>query len=134
MRSLRVMLAISAAMDLELCLMDVDTAFLYAPIKEDVFIRQPLGFSDGTSKVCHLQRCLYGLKLSPREFNELLRDWLISHGWTQIMSEPCIYVYRQGCIFAMICIYVDDLPPACNNPRGLWSSSVPWVSDSKSKT
>jgi hypothetical protein len=78
--SLRAMLAISAAMDLELCLMDVDTAFLYAPIKEGVFIRQPLGFSDGTSKVCHLHRCLNGLKLSPREFSELLRDWLISHG------------------------------------------------------
>jgi hypothetical protein len=26
-----------------------------------VYIRQPLGFSDGTSKVCHLKRCLYGL-------------------------------------------------------------------------
>jgi hypothetical protein len=26
-----------------------------------VYIRQPLGFSDGTSKVCHLKRCLNGL-------------------------------------------------------------------------
>jgi hypothetical protein len=94
MASLRVMLAITAAMDLDLCLMDIDTAFLYAPIKEDVFIRQPLGFSDGTSKVRHLQRCLYDLKQSPREFNELLRDWLVSRGWTQLMSELCICVYR----------------------------------------
>jgi hypothetical protein len=42
MASLFVMLAISAAMDLDLCLMDIDTAFLYAPIKEDVFTA--LGF------------------------------------------------------------------------------------------
>jgi hypothetical protein len=79
MASLRVMLAINAAMDLGLCLMDIDNA-LYAPLKHDVFIIQPMGFSDGTSRASHLKRYLYGLKPSPTEFNELLRDWLISNG------------------------------------------------------
>jgi hypothetical protein len=73
MASLRLFLTITAARDLELCQLDIDTTFLYAPIKEDVYIRQPLGCSDGTSKVCHLKRCLYGLKQSPREFNMILR-------------------------------------------------------------
>jgi hypothetical protein len=59
--SLRLFLAIAAARDLELCQLDIDTAFLSAPINEDVYIRQPFGFGDGTSKVCHLKRCLYGL-------------------------------------------------------------------------
>jgi hypothetical protein len=45
MASLRLFLAIAAAMDLEICRLDIDIAFLYAPIKEDVYIRQPLGFS-----------------------------------------------------------------------------------------
>jgi hypothetical protein len=49
MASLRLFLAITAARDLELCQLDIDIAFLYAPIKEDVHIRQPLGFNDGTS-------------------------------------------------------------------------------------
>jgi hypothetical protein len=62
MASLRLFLVIAAARDLELCQLDIDTAFLYAPIKEDVYIRQPLGFSDGTSKVCHFKHCRYGLK------------------------------------------------------------------------
>jgi hypothetical protein len=68
MASLRLFFAIAAARDLELCRLDIDTAFIYAPIKEDVYIRQPLGFStrpttplDGTSKLCHLKRYLYGL-------------------------------------------------------------------------
>jgi hypothetical protein len=55
MASLRLFLAIAVARELELCQLDIDTAFLYAPIKEDVYIRQPLGFFDGTSKVCHLE-------------------------------------------------------------------------------
>jgi hypothetical protein len=90
MASLRLFLAIAAARDLELCQLDIDTVFLYAPIKEDVYIRQPLGFSDGTSKVCHLMRCLYKLKQPPREFNMLLRAWLVDHGWQHCVSDPCI--------------------------------------------
>jgi hypothetical protein len=78
--SLRVFFSIAAARDLEPGGLDIDTAFMYAPIKEDVYIRQPLGFDDGTTNICHLRRCLYGLKQSPREFNELLRDWLVSQG------------------------------------------------------
>jgi hypothetical protein len=52
MANLRLFLAIAAARDLELCQLDIDTLFTYAPIKEDVYIHQPLGFSHGTSKVC----------------------------------------------------------------------------------
>jgi hypothetical protein len=91
--SLRVFFSIAAARDLELGGLDIDTAFMYAPIKEDVYIKQPLGFDDGTTNVCHLRRCMYGLKHSPREFNELLRDWLVSQGWRQLMSDPCIYIF-----------------------------------------
>jgi hypothetical protein len=77
MASLRLFLTIAAARDLELCQLDIDTMFLDAPIKEDVYIRQPLGFIDGTSKVCHPRRCLYSMKQSRREFDMLLRAWLL---------------------------------------------------------
>jgi hypothetical protein len=36
MASLRLFLTIAAARDLELCQLDIDTTFLYAPIREDV--------------------------------------------------------------------------------------------------
>jgi hypothetical protein len=115
MASLRLFLAISAAMNLEMCQLDIDTAFLYAPIKEDVYIRQPLGFTDGSAKVYHLKRCLYRFKLSPHEFNTLLRDWLVDQGWTQCISDPCIYNFRTCHIFSMIAMYVYDIPTACND-------------------
>jgi hypothetical protein len=37
MASLRLFLAIATARDVELCQLDIDTAFLYVPIKEDVY-------------------------------------------------------------------------------------------------
>jgi hypothetical protein len=51
-------LPLAAAMDLDLCQLDIDTAFMYAPILEDFYIRQPLGLSNLTSEVCHLKRCV----------------------------------------------------------------------------
>jgi hypothetical protein len=47
--SLRIFVIIAAAMDLELGGLEMDTLFVYAPIKEDVYIRQPLGSNDGNS-------------------------------------------------------------------------------------
>jgi hypothetical protein len=122
MASLRLFLIIAAARGLDLCHLDIDTALIYAPIEEDVHMRQPLGFSDGTSKVCHLKRCLYGLKQSPREFNLLLRVWLVENGWQQCISDLCIYIFRAGLIFATIALYVDDIPAACNYVT--WPTSV----------
>jgi hypothetical protein len=121
MASLRIFLAIAAARDLELCRLDIDTAFLYAPIKKDVYIRQPVGFADAASKVCHLPRYLYGLKQSPREFNMLMRAWLLEHGWQQRVSDPYMYIFRAGHVFAMIALYVDDIPVACNDATWLTS-------------
>jgi hypothetical protein len=113
--SLRIFFSIAAAHDLDMGGLDIYTAFMYAPITEDVYNRQPLGFDDGTSNVCHLRRRLYGLKQSPREFNELLRDWLVSHGWRQLMSEPCFYIFEADGVCAMIALYVDDIMVACDN-------------------
>jgi hypothetical protein len=122
MASLRLFLAIVAAMDLELCQLGIDTAFVYAPISKDVYIRRPLlGLSDGTSKECHLKRCMYGLKQSSREFNMLLRDWLVNTCWQQCVSDSCIYIFRTGSVFAMIGLYVDDIPAAYNDTTWLVS-------------
>jgi hypothetical protein len=119
MANLRLFLVIAAATDLELYQLDINIAFSYAHIEEDVYIRQPLGFSHGTSKVCHLNRCLCGLKQSPREFNMLLRAWLVDNGWQQCISDPCTYIFRVVHVFAMIAFYVDAIPASCNDATWL---------------
>jgi hypothetical protein len=54
--SLRIFVSIAASHDLlELGGLAADTAFLYTPNKEDVYTRQPLGFDDGTARVCHMR-------------------------------------------------------------------------------
>ena len=66
--SIRILLAISAQLNLRIHQMDVDTAFLNAEVKEEIYIKPPEGFPIHSNMNCfRLLRALYGLKQSPRE-------------------------------------------------------------------
>jgi hypothetical protein len=54
-----------------------------------------------------------GLNQSPREF--LHSAWLVDNGWQQCISDTYIYIFRAGSVFAMIAMYVGDIPAACND-------------------
>ena len=64
LKSVRIILAIAAYFDYEIWQMDVKTAFLNGNLDEDVHMIQPEGFVDpkNASKVCKLQKSIYGLK------------------------------------------------------------------------
>lgn len=61
--SLRVVLSLVAAFDLEMLQLDVTTAFLNGELTEEIYIEQPQGFVEPgqESSVCCLKKCLYGL-------------------------------------------------------------------------
>ena len=44
LKSVRILLAIVAALDYEIWKMDVKTAFLNGELEEDIYMRQPKGF------------------------------------------------------------------------------------------
>jgi hypothetical protein len=76
--------------------MDVKSAFLNGPIKEEVYVEQPPGFEDSEypKHVYTLSKVLYGLKQDPRAWYECLRDFLITNGFKDLF----------------VCqIYVDDI-------------------------
>nr|GEZ30323.1 retrovirus-related Pol polyprotein from transposon TNT 1-94 [Tanacetum cinerariifolium] len=60
--------------------MDVKTAFLNGPLKEEVYVAQPDGFADPVhpEKVYRLRKALYGLKQAPRAWYDELSKFLSS--------------------------------------------------------
>ena len=62
LKSIRILLFIAAHYDYEIWKMDVKTTFLNGNLTEEVYMTQPEGFiSENGSKVCKLQRSIYGL-------------------------------------------------------------------------
>nr|GEU54142.1 hypothetical protein [Tanacetum cinerariifolium] len=65
--------------------MDVKTAFLNGPLKEEVYVVQPDGFvdPDHPEKIYRLIKALYGLKQAPRAWYDELSKFLTSKGFTK---------------------------------------------------
>nr|GFA82221.1 retrovirus-related Pol polyprotein from transposon TNT 1-94 [Tanacetum cinerariifolium] len=68
LEAVRIFIAYAAHKSFPIYQMDVKTAFLDGPLKEEVYVAQPDGFvdPDHPEKVYHLRKALYGLKQAPR--------------------------------------------------------------------
>ena len=82
-----------AYFDLELQQMDVKTNFLNEDIKEEVYMKQPKGFSsrDGEHLVCKLKKSIYGLKQASLQCYLKFHDVISSFGFVENIMDPCIY-------------------------------------------
>jgi len=63
--------------------LDVKNAFLHGTLTQDVYMEQPEGCEDGTSRVCKLNKTLYGLKQSPRAWNLAFKNYVKEIGLKQ---------------------------------------------------
>nr|GEW25894.1 retrovirus-related Pol polyprotein from transposon TNT 1-94 [Tanacetum cinerariifolium] len=68
LEAVRIFIAYAAHKSFPIYQMDVKTAFLNGPLKEEVYVAQPDGFVDPghPEKVYRLMKALYGLKQAPR--------------------------------------------------------------------
>jgi hypothetical protein len=118
MSSIRLLLAIAAQLDLDIHQLDVNTAFLYGELQEEIYMEQPEGMEDleHPDWVCRLKKGLYFLKQSPRVWNEELDCCMKPMGLSQCKADNCIYWKRQDHSIVLVAIYVDDIIIADNDP------------------
>jgi hypothetical protein len=102
---LRFVLSFALHLGYELYQLDIDTAYLYGNLKETMYMIHPEGFDDGSGRVCLLQKCIYGLKQSGREWYFVLSNFLKSIGFEICPKDPCLLVKDEVLLF----IYVDDI-------------------------
>ena len=109
-KSVRLVAALVATLNLTAYQDDVPTAFLRGRLKEEIWMEPPPGV-DGLSKgmKCKLHRTLYGLKQSPREWNEVANSYLLDQGFKATNGDPCLYIRGHGHDMILVAIYVDDI-------------------------
>jgi hypothetical protein len=111
LESIRILIAYVAHHSFKLFQMDMKSAFLNEPIKEEVYVEQPHGFQDDRypDHVYKLSKALYALKQAPRAWYECLRDFLISNAFKVGKADPTLFTKTcNGNLF--VCqIYVDEI-------------------------
>jgi hypothetical protein len=111
LESIRILLAYATYHGFKLYQMDVKSAFLNGPIKEDVYVEQPPDFEDSEypNHVYKLSKALYGLKQAPRAWYECLRDFLITNGFKVGKVDPTLFTKTVAKDLFVCQIYVDDI-------------------------
>jgi Reverse transcriptase (RNA-dependent DNA polymerase) len=72
METNRLLLALAARYNLEIKMVDVKGAYLNGKLTEEIYMKQPEGYSDGTAHVFKLHKTIYGLRQSGKVWNERL--------------------------------------------------------------
>nr|GFA84821.1 retrovirus-related Pol polyprotein from transposon TNT 1-94 [Tanacetum cinerariifolium] len=99
--------------------MDVKTAFLYGPLKEEVYVNQLDGFVDPyhPDKVYRLKKSLYGLKQAPKAWYDELSTFLVSKGFSNSSIDPTLFITKHRGDILRVHIYVDDIIFGSTNPK-----------------
>ncbi|KAJ0431247.1 putative RNA-directed DNA polymerase [Helianthus annuus] len=110
MVTVRCVIALAVQNNWPMFQLDINNAFLYGTINEDVYMCLPEGYySSDETRVCKLVKSLYGLKQAPRKWNERLNGVLIDYGFVQSKCDHSMYVLSKNKVFVVLLVYMDDI-------------------------
>ncbi|CAI7921694.1 unnamed protein product [Closterium sp. NIES-54] len=89
--------------------MDVKTAFLYGVVDEEIYMKQPEGYDDGSRCVCRLNKAIYGLKQAPRCWYARLVEALEVLGFKVSGRDESLFMTEGEEEKVFLLIYVDDI-------------------------
>ena len=112
MTSVQILLQKAVNENFKLHQLDVKGAYLNAPIDKEIYVEQPPGYVEykhGQKLTCHLNKSLYGLKQSGRNWNQTLTSFLQESGFRNSDVDPCVFINNDTLTPTIIVFWVDDL-------------------------
>lgn len=149
LETIRLLMAIAAQYKLKVHQIDVVTAYLNAPLNEEVIMeipeqleaalenvaldetedskikhktREMLNSLRAGGNACKLNKALYGLRQSGRQWYSKLDEKLRSLNLVSTKGDACLYVAHRGENMLLLVIYVDDILIASQNSE--WISEI----------
>ena len=110
-------MALVAHFDFELHHMDLKTTFLNGDLEEEVYMKQPKGFSSSESEhlVCKLNKSINGLKQASRQWCLKFHKAISFFGFEENVMDNCIYHKVSGSKICYLVLYMDDMLLAIND-------------------
>jgi hypothetical protein len=108
MNTLRIFLKISVDLGHIRVSIDFVAAFLNSDVSEDLYMKAPDGWEIEPGNVLKLEKSLYGLEQSGRNWRNLIHEYLLKvEGFQMCLSEHCVYTKNGNEI--LLILYVDDM-------------------------
>ena len=108
--TIRILFALAQVYSLQIYQMDVETAFLYAPLKEVIYMKPLSGMKDVPKNHClQLRKSLYDLKQAPTNFNQHIDEFIRNMGFVRCVLDNCLYVMMLDHAKIVLALYVDDI-------------------------
>ena len=91
--------------------MDVKIAFLNGGLEEEVYMKQPQGFSSSVDDhlVYKLNKSIYGLKQASRQWYLKFHKVISFFEFEENAIDNCIYYRVSGSKICYLILYVDDI-------------------------
>nr|GEV48322.1 hypothetical protein [Tanacetum cinerariifolium] len=89
---------------------DVNNAFLYSTIKEEVYMCQPPGFEDlhFPKKIYKVEKALCGLHQAPRAWYVTLSTYLLENGFRRGSIDNTLFIKKDRDDILLVQVYKDD--------------------------
>jgi hypothetical protein len=105
----RLALALAIKKSLRMRQIDVETAFPYAGLEEDVYMVPPEGTELPEGYCLKLKKSLYGLKQAPRNWNRMVLKTVTGMGHKQSKLDTCLFYKNNEQGLHLVVLYVDDI-------------------------
>jgi Reverse transcriptase (RNA-dependent DNA polymerase) len=101
--TVQLLLILAVVLGLATKQVDYTNAFCQADLDDKVYVRMPKLFEQ-PGHVYRLKKSVYGLRQSPLNFFQMLKQALEGRGFVQSQHDPCLFISQE-----VICLcYVDD--------------------------
>ena len=108
--SVRLLTAMACELDLDLCHFDIEQAFVQSDLEENVSMRLPQGCGSLSGKIVRLNKSMYVLKHTSREWHAYLTRCLLTLGFVQCLADACVFrLMDEGKVVMTIVVHVDDI-------------------------
>ncbi|CAN0073780.1 unnamed protein product [Sphacelaria rigidula] len=111
MASIKLVMAVAVQEEWSLYHFDVTQALVHAKMDTDVYMRLPEGCYGLTDMTAKLEKIIYGIKQTGRQWSRLLCQTLLEGvGMVQCEADPCVFKMEDaGDVRVIFVVHVDDI-------------------------
>jgi hypothetical protein len=104
----RIVIILQIVYKLQSAIIDVETAFLHGDLQEEIYMHAPKGLEVKSGECVKLDKALYGLVQTARQFYLKFATVLNKIGFEQSYADPCLFFQTTKSGKIIMIIHIDD--------------------------